>query len=296
MILFNQCQDPFDPNFQLKETPSQIMDKKYLSCEEELSNLSGIQYTKKRFELERKYQQTFLEEEIDQLLQYALHTIKLIKEIRKRQDIPMVNLDFFDLRDFPKMYSECLSSYIAIYGKKPEIQLLNEFHMQKIEVNSMYVLYGIPELKHCYSSFSKLLSSYSKLEALVKEVTDMMHLVGIPGDALLPIIKPTLASLSGYITQISSQTDFFNSVLDDLHREHTCIQFDTALKNIGTHNTIVFATAPCSRYNFEEVPEMNDTCTGFIVTTDSPESVKQDFLKRIKYSKEYYVEYYSLSI
>lgn len=280
MILFNQTRDPFDPNSTIEETLSQIMDRRYSTCKEEISHLFGRRYSEKRFELERRYQQLLVEDEVNQLLQCVLKTIDIIQKINVHYDFPMVDLDYFDLRDFPQIYNEVNDLYFRLYkkGEKADTFVLSMKSIALWEIHE-YKTYCISELEAILSRLSKLVSLYDKLNAIQKDTNSLRRILGYPEEEY-DTINPefvTIEHLSEYIERTAKKLDSYLdkcNVLEQMHKEK---QFATALEKAGDNSIIVFSTVPYGRENFIHIPELNARHTAFILKTSSCEEIKKTF-------------------
>ena len=119
MLLLNQTQDFFDPFAHLEKAPSDVFDRAFKEEVSNLTELSEEETKQKILSLERKYQQTFTEEDVNKLMFYTVSSFNVIDQVNllAEKKLPEIDLKYWDIRDFPKIYEECLNMLFRLLGK-----------------------------------------------------------------------------------------------------------------------------------------------------------------------------------
>ena len=296
MIIFNQTQDFFSPNKHYEVTPSQIMDREFEASLSKISDLSGMEYSTKCFSLERAYQQIFFEEDVDVLLSYAVATVNLITKIREHhQDFPMVNFDFWDPRDFPLMYAECLELYsktadassYSLHGITEQVPL------ERIWSERTYIP---TDIKIIFMELKTLYTQIEKVNCLRSRINKLLQLLGNEPtfkDTLKMPEDITLQKMTELKACCEEELNFCMHLCDKLEFLYKKSQYQMAYKSIGNRKGMIFSTIPyVSPTDFNQIPGMDDNNTAFIVGKNVSQTILEKFLSNINFSENYFVTYF----
>lgn len=295
MIIFNQTQDFFSPNKHYEVTPSQIMDREFKASLSKISDLPEMEYLTKRFSLERAYQQIFFEEDVDVLLSYAVATVNLITKIREQhQDFPMINFDFWDPRDFPLMYAE----YLELYSKTTEVKnslpgIIEQVPVKRIWSENTYIPIDI---KIIFIELKMLYTQIEKVNFLRRRINNLLQLLG-NGPAFLDTLTIpediTLQKMKAIRACCEEELKFCMHLCDALEFLYKKSRYQVAAEKIGNRKGMIFSTIPyVSPANFNQIPQMNENNTAFIVRKNVPSVILEKYLHNINFSEKYFVTYF----
>ncbi len=208
MILYNQTLDIFDSDAYYENLPSQVFDHKYKKALNEFSDLTPENYSLEKWELERKYQQAFFEEEVDKLLFFSISLVGIIRKIQKYQEYPMIQFEFWDPRDIPQVFNEC----IDLYSKISKVQYNHiSFSLKQISFTETYTkkIYTISEVKSYFKNLSKILNRIEPTEIVKKELNSLKKRTGIPIIINSRGVKNAIGSI-----------DSLDNILENLFKEY----------------------------------------------------------------------------
>lgn len=287
MLLDNQTQDCFSPRANYQKTPSEEMEREY---EEKILQLSTstLDYSASHWKLDRKYQQIFFAEEVNRLLRYAIETVEVINKIKLYQKFPMVRLEFWDPRDIPYIYQECVELYSKLTGEKKED--MTEFSLNQVSVMQGMVekTYSIAEVKYCFMCLEKILERLEVLKKVREKIKSLDSSVSlIFEDEIYPI---TVERIKGLETRTKKMIMEYRNIYSKIENSYKEAQFWEKIKEMD-NSIVIFSVdeEPDLKLFFtHQIPKMGKRNRSFVVNKEDKKTI-QSFLKEMPCSPKYYM-------
>lgn len=291
MLLYNQTQDYFSPRANYQKTPSEEMEREY---EEKILQLSTStrDYSTSRWELDRKYQLILAEEEVNRLLRYAIETVEVINKIKLYQKFPMVRLDFWDPRDIPYIYQECVELYSKLTGEKKED--MTEFSLNQVSVMQGMVektYYSIAEVKYCFICLEKILKRLEVLKKVREKIKSLDSSVSlIFENEIHPITVERIEELKTRSKKMIEEYSDIYSKIENSYKEEQFWKNWEKIKEMD-NNIVIFSVdeePDLSLFFTHQIPKMGKRNRSFVVNIEDKETI-QSFLKEMPCSPKYYM-------
>ena len=298
MIIYNQTQDFFNHNAHYEATPSQIMDQEYQASLIKMQDSTDCtDYSIKRWKLERQYQQTFFEEDVDKLLSYAVATVNLISKIKEHQDFPMVDFDYWDSRDFPQIYAECLDFYSQtadLENTLPRKFVLEQVPFTRICFEKTFI---VSDIKKAFKEVERIFKQLEKIHFYRNRVNELRVMFGrkpvFVGNLELHPKDITLHNIAVLKELYEKQISSYIRMCDKLEFWYKRRKYREAAKKMDKYKGLIFSVEQSFFLQlFDEIPQIMKNCKAFIVNRETPEETIEEYLHKIEYSEHYYVTYF----